>query len=760
MPWARLAGCGAGAFVIATSQAWAAQAPTSTGPGASEVIFITQVVLLLLVGRLLGEAMQRIGQPAVIGQLIAGVLLGPSIFGALWPDAQHAVFPLKGEQRSMIDAVGQLGILMLLLLTGMETDLRLVRKIGRAAASISVAGIAVPFVCGFTVGEFLPDYLLPNPDQRVITSLFLGTALSISSVKIVAIIVREMDFMRRNVGQIIIAAAVIDDSIGWIIIAITFGLASQGTIEATTLARSVLGTALFLALSLTIGRRIVFTLIRWTNDNFVSEVPVITMILVIMGAMALITHLIGVHTVLGAFVAGILVGESPILTRHIDAQLRGLITALFAPVFFGLAGLGTDLSVFKDPSLVWLMLAVIAIASLGKFGGAFIGGRLGGLSLRESLALACGMNARGSTEVVVATIGLSMGMLTQNLYTVIVAMAVVTTMAMPPTLRWALARLPLRAEEKRRLEREEFEARGFVSNMERLLIAVDESPNGRFASRLAGLIAGSRAMPMTLIRTQGADPRDAERPGKAAESKQAVEAGARETPGAGDLANVHVIAPAAESSAEESVASEATKGYDLLVIGIADTAEGAEFHDEVNRIAAQFEGPLAIVGGRGPHLEDPIKSPLHVLVPITGTQVSREAAEVGIVIARAIDAPITALHVAAGRSSRIARGLRGAVPSRGQQEAILRDAVEMADRCGVEMRTAVRTDVAPAQAILRHAGASRHTLIVMGVNRRPGKKLFFGDVAAAVLARSPRSILFVSSPAATGTTQGAAAGKT
>src|SRR6266568_4059696 len=317
----------------------------------SEALFLAQIVLLLLVGRLLGEAMQRIGQPAVIGQLIAGVLLGPSIFGALWPDAQHAVFPLKGEQRSMIDAVGQLGILMVLLLTGMETDLRLVRKIGRAAASISVAGIAVPFVCGFTVGEFLPDYLLPNPDQRVITSLFLGTALSISSVKIVAIIVREMDFMRRNVGQIIIASAVIDDSIGWIIIAITFGLAEHGAIDLGTLARSVLGTALFLTLSLTVGRRIVSSLIRWTNDNFVSEVPVLTAILVIMGAMALTTHLLGVHTVLGAFVAGILVGESPILTRHIGEQLRGLITALFAPVFFGLAGLGTDLSVLRDPSL-------------------------------------------------------------------------------------------------------------------------------------------------------------------------------------------------------------------------------------------------------------------------------------------------------------------------------------------------------------------------------------------------------------------------
>src|SRR5438105_6133625 len=142
-----------------------------------------------------------------------------------------------------------------------------------------------------------------------------------------------------------------------------------------TLARSVLGTAVFLALSLTVGRRIVFSLIRWTNDNFVSELPVVTAILVIMGVMALITHMLGVHTVLGAFIAGVLIGESPILTRHIDEQLRGLITALFAPVFFGIAGLGTDLTVLTDSSLLLLVLAVIGIASIGKFGGAFLGGR-------------------------------------------------------------------------------------------------------------------------------------------------------------------------------------------------------------------------------------------------------------------------------------------------------------------------------------------------------------------------------------------------
>ena len=327
------------AFALALLMITVAEAAGEKSAKPSEFIFIVQIVLLIAVGRGLGEIMQRIGQPSVIGELLGGLLLGPSLFGWLWPEAQGAIFPSAPEQKAMIEGVAQFGILLLLLLTGMETDLKLVRRVGRAAITISIAGIVVPFICGFALGQFLPENLLPHPEARLVASLFLGTALSISSVKIVAVVVREMNFMRRNVGQIIVATAVIDDTIGWIIIAIIFSLASRGSLDIFSVGQAVLGTLVFLAVSFTIGRRLVFQLIRWANDHLVSSAAVITVILLLMSGMALITHLIGVHTVLGAFVAGVLVGESPILTRQIDERLRGLITSLFMPVFFGLAGL-------------------------------------------------------------------------------------------------------------------------------------------------------------------------------------------------------------------------------------------------------------------------------------------------------------------------------------------------------------------------------------------------------------------------------------
>lgn len=711
--------------------------------GASEAVFLCQIIALLLTGRLLGEIMQRFGQPAVLGQLVAGLILGPSVLGALWPEAQQALFPAVREQKSMIDAISQIGVLMLLLLTGMETDVTLVRRAGRAALSVSFTGIAIPFACGFLLGETLPDSFLPNPDQRLITSLFLGTALSISSVKIVAMVIREMNFMRRNLGQIIVASAIIDDTIGWVIIAVTFGLAQHGTVDLASVATSIAGTGLFLLVSFTLIRPLVINLIRWANDSFISDVPVLTAILVVMAGMALTTHAIGVHSVLGAFVAGILVGQSPILTRQIDDQLRGLIVAFFMPVFFGMAGLSANLTILGDPRILALTLGLIAIASVGKFAGAFAGGWLGGLNKHESLAIACGINARGSTEVIVATIGLSMGALSQDLFTMIVTMAVVTTMAMPPMLRAALRRLPLREEERIRLEREAIAAKGFVTRLERLLLAVDDSAKGRFAARITGLLAAPRGAPVTIVQlpnAAGAPPAKLTGPTafEAVVKSNAQLARERHHDG---TRPVHIQMRQRAEAIPEVVSREARHGYDLALVGLEPTvAPEGGFHDRVAQAADSFPGPLAIVAARGAHMTDPLETDLRILVPITGTEISRRGAEVAIMLARASDAQIVALYVASGIDKRARQyGFGGS--RRG--ESILKDIVGLGEQHGVSVKTMIRADTSPEDAILRQARLGNHNLIVMGVTRRPAITLTFGKVASAVLDSSDRSLLYV-----------------
>jgi Kef-type K+ transport system membrane component KefB/nucleotide-binding universal stress UspA family protein len=704
----------------------------------SEPLFLGQIVVLLLVGRTLGEAMQRLGQPAIMGQLLAGILLGPSALGAVLPGLQHAIFPDDAGQRIMLDGVVQLGIMLLLLLAGMEVDLALVGRLRRVAASVSIAGIAVPFALGALLGEMLPAAMLPHPGARLITALFLGTAMSISSVKIVAAVVNEMNFMRRTIGQLIVAAAIIDDTIGWLIIAVIFGLALHGRVEIGALGLNIAGTVLFFGLSLTVGQRAVSAAMRWTNDHFVSELPVITAILVITGTMAMITALIGVHTALGAFVAGILVGRSPILTAHVRDQLRGPIVALFMPVFFATAGLGADLTALRDPAVLGVAVALVLIAGAGKFGGAFLGGTIAGLSRRDSLALGCGMNARGSTEVIVAAIGLSLGVLNQTLYSMIVAMAFVTTMATPPSMRWALARLTITPAEAERLAREAVEAKGFVGNLERLLVAVDGSANGRFAARLAGILSAWRRIPITVLDL--AAPKAAgEVPSPGSVVREAAETTVPDSAAAPAAADVTTRQPTV--AAEVAVASESRKGYGLLVLGVdGTTGSGGRFRGPLAAVIAGFDGPLGVVEARGANMADPVGSPLDLLVPVTGTQESMRALEVGLAIARAGTLPLTLLLVAPEADAR-----RRSFAQRLQlvDDEVLRRALGLAEHYQVETRTVVRHGVSVEGGIVAQMRRGRHDLVVLGVRAHAGEALSFGAVAAEVIAQSTGSVMLI-----------------
>jgi Kef-type K+ transport system membrane component KefB/nucleotide-binding universal stress UspA family protein len=763
----------------------AALAAGGTRPGPSLGIFFGEIIALVACGRLVGELMERIGQPAVMGQLIGGTLLGPSVLGAFWPQLQHTLFPSDPDQRAMLDAVSELGILLLLLLTGMETDLSVIRRSRRTALSVSIAGIAIPFACGLLLGEWLPDSVLPDPRQRLITALFLGTALSISSVKIVALLVRELGFLRRTVGQVIVASAIIDDTIGWIIMSVTFGLALHGSIDLKSVTRSVLGTGLFLILSFTVGRRIVFFLIRWANDRFESDLSAVSMIIIITGLMALITDAIGVHTVLGAFVAGILVGQSPILTRHIDEQLRGLIIALFMPVFFGMAGLSANLRALTSMDLLLLTAGLIVIASLGKFAGAVLGGRIGGLTLAESLAVGSGMNARGSTEVIIASIGLSMGALSQNLFTSIVTMAVVTTMVMPPMLRWAVARLPLRPEEHDRLEREDQDARSFVSNVERLLVAVDSSYSGQLASRLVGLLAGVRQIPTTALHFDYATAEALPGAEEQAERTATVLTEAAESGGEAADPPDEPAPPKHEvditlrikepGEAEKAISEEAKKGYGLLFIGREPASEGDRFTEQITRAAVSFGGPIAITIARGEHRNDrgdesngmdTVITPegpgpeaiegaaLSILVPVTGTPISRQGAELAIALAQGSRGNVTALHVAGSPTRRERRRwgarLSAALAPEGSIDAAIRDIIDLGKAYGVDVKGTVRNRRDAENAIIREARGGRYDLLVMGVSPRPGDQLFFGEVPADLLERAPCSLLFIASEPARG----------
>lgn len=718
-------------------------------------IFVAELILLLFFGRLLGEVMARIGQPAIFGQLLAGILLGPSVFGALLPEARHLVFPDTPALKSMIDAVSQIGILLLLLLTGMETNLSLVNRRRRAVVSSSLFGIAVPFGCGVLLTYLLPASLLPSPEARLVTALFLGTALSISSVKIVAMVLMEVGAIRRDLGQLILATAILDDTVAWVIIAVIAGIAAHGSVSLANVGASLAGTAIFLAVSLTVGRRLVARLIVWVNDNMTIDVPVITAILLVMLVMALTTDLIGVHTALGAFIAGVLVGQSPILTEHIEAELRGFIIAFFSPVFFAVAGLGMDLRTLLDPALLLVTLAIIAVASAGKFLGALAGGTLGGLTLRESLAMATGLNARGSTEVIIASIGLAMGALNHQLYTMIVAMAVITTMFMPPTLRWMMARVPLREDEAKRLETEEAEARESVPKMERALVLVDDSANGRLAAKLAGIFVAHRQVLTTVLdharkahekAHEKAHVKGETSPGHtllAGFVNSALEKIPPEVDGVAAqpaLLSVEQLVHSKMTAGDDAVEKEAGKGYSIAFVGIADPVlHGAHrFEESLQRLVDSFDGPVAIVVN-GESLSGASDTPLDVLVPTGGAQEARVATEIALVLAKATQGSVAALHVFEPQADTDL--LRGRARRMGM--SVLVDAHRLGKRSGVPVKGLTATNAKPDSEIRRAARRGRYDLVVMGASLRHGETRFLGPRSAALLRDIRTPILLI-----------------
>jgi nucleotide-binding universal stress UspA family protein len=354
------------------------------------------------------------------------------------------------------------------------------------------------------------------------------------------------------------------------------------------------------------------------------------------------------------------------------------------------------------------------------------------------------MNARGSTEVIIATIGLSMGVLSQNLFSMIVTMAILTTMAMPPMLRAALSRLPLGKDEKARLEREEFEQKGFVANLERLLLAVDESasiaidhphfwPLWRHAGPLSGLHVGARAKSQEKKRDE-----DASHETVVKNAAKAIAEIEEDSTG-----NVDVTTRAREKQAGEAVIDEARKGFDLLVVGI-DKVIGAKsgFDKRVEDLTAGFEGPLAIVVAKSSHLKPPLTNDFKILVPVSGSGVSRRGAEIAVSLARVSLAPLRLVYVSTTRDKGVRRN--SASMSLLNEEAILKDTAALAARYEVDVTTSVHANSVPEEAILQEIHTSRADLVVMGVDRIHGDTLNVGGVADAVLRKSKVSVLLVS----------------
>ena len=400
-------------------------------------IFLLSLATLLGVARLLGELARAIGLPLVVGELSAGILLGPTLLGRALPDVHRWLFQMP-TPKTMLGAYTTLAVILLLVVAGLEVDLSVVRRRARSAAFASSLGILVPMCGGLVLGLVLPDHDLVRPEGRLLFTLFLGVALSISALPVIAKTLLDLGLFKTDLGLVVMAAATIDDVTGWLAFSILLGPLRGGPVNLLAIGRSVLLTIVFVAVSLTLVRRVLDRLIGRIEDEH-KAAPERVLSIVILAAMlgAAATHAMGIHAVFGAFIVGITVGESPRLKERTRVVVHQFVTNIFAPVFFASLGLKVDFIRAFDLRLCAL---VFVTATAAKVLGCSVGARFGGLKWRESLAVGFGLNARGAMEIILALIAHEAGLIKEQVLVALVVMALGTSLLSGPMMKRLLYR--------------------------------------------------------------------------------------------------------------------------------------------------------------------------------------------------------------------------------------------------------------------------------------------------------------------------------
>ncbi|MCG0063914.1 cation:proton antiporter [Streptomyces tricolor] len=412
--------------------------PVPTIAPHSLLVFLLQLAFLLLFALVLGRLAERFRMPAVVGELCAGMLLGPSVLQHVLPGFSDWLLPQQPEQMHMLDATGQLGVLLLVGVTGAELNFALVRKRGVTAARVSIAGLVLPLGLGVATGFALSGILLPDGVDATVFAFFLGVAMCVTAIPVIAKTLLDMKLLHRDIGQLILSAGVVDDIVGWFLLSVVSAMATAG-LTAGVMATAVLYPVGVVLFALLIGRPLVGAALRRAGRAEGATPTIMTVVvLVLFGAAA--TQAMELEAIFGAFVVGVLVGTSKDLDREKLEPLKTTALAFLAPLFFATAGLRMDLTGLRHPDVLAAALAVLAVAVLGKFAGAFLGARFSRLNRWEALALGAGMNCRGVVEVVVAMTGLRLGVLDTDAYTIIVLVAIVTSLMTPPVLRAAMTR--------------------------------------------------------------------------------------------------------------------------------------------------------------------------------------------------------------------------------------------------------------------------------------------------------------------------------
>ena len=400
--------------------------------------------ILLGVARVLGELAQRLRQPAVLGELLAGVLLGPTVLGAFAPESFAYLFPSQGPNAVALSAITTLAVVLFLLVAGMEVDLSTIWTQGKLALKIGTSSMVLPFVTGFAAAWLVPHALGRHLDaDRFVFALFFATALSITALPIIAKTLMDMGLYRSDLGMVVVSAAILNDLVGWIVFAVILGMMGSASGHENHIVFTISMTLAFAGAMLTLGRWLLHRTLPFLQAHTKSPNDVLGFALILAMLAAAFTEWIGIHAVFGSFLVGVAIGDSSHLREHTRITIHQFVSTIFAPLFFASIGLRVNFMTHFDAPLV---LMVLLIACACKLVGGTLGARWGGMPRREAWAVGFAMNSRGAMEIILGLLALEAGIIRQQLFVALVFMAIVTSVISGPVMR-----IILRPERKRRL---------------------------------------------------------------------------------------------------------------------------------------------------------------------------------------------------------------------------------------------------------------------------------------------------------------------
>ena len=412
-------------------------APNSVVPSAHNQVLLHVLATLtavILLGRLLARLLKSVGQPAVIGEIIAGILLGPSLLGAVFPEAMHLLIPDQSAdpQRHVATALGtisQIGIVLYMFVVGLELNTSMLAKSAHAAVAISHASIVVPFIMGATLALWLFEGFSPTGIPFTSFALFLGIAMAITAFPVLARILTDRKLDKTPLGIVALSCAASDDVTAWCLLAFVVGVAQANITGAFWV---FIWTALYLTVMFFVVRPLGIRYLRRTNGE-PSPTRIASLFAVVLTS-AFVTELIGIHAIFGAFLVGVLIPHDSPIAVAVKTKLHDVVTMLFLPAFFAVTGMNTRIGLISGWEH-WLICGVIIlVATVGKFGGTYVAARLVGVNHRASATLGLLMNTRGLMELIVLNIGLSLGVITHSLFAMMVIMALATTMLTGPVI--------------------------------------------------------------------------------------------------------------------------------------------------------------------------------------------------------------------------------------------------------------------------------------------------------------------------------------